>query len=211
MLRQRLEERGQILRQGQGTQVIIDLDGRELSAAEREDLLSLFRGYSGVGSIRLGLPGGLVFDVPNSAPDGDGAGLAPTPGLSPSGSGVMFVRRTLRSGQIVRSAGHLVILGDVNAGAEVYAAGNIVVLGSLRGLAHAGVAGARDALVAATDFKPLQLGIAGAVARSPEGAQRGENELPTPEVAYLDNNMITVVPYRLQNYMEEEGEESWVR
>ena len=51
-----------------------------------------------------------------------------------------FVHRgNLRSGQVLRKAESVVVLGDVNPGAQVISAGDIIVWGRLRGVAHAGV------------------------------------------------------------------------
>ena len=57
----------------------------------------------------------------------------------PSGDEAIVVQRTLRSGQVIKHDGHVVIIGDVNPGAEIHAGGNIIVWGRLRGEAHAGV------------------------------------------------------------------------
>lgn len=71
----------------------------------------------------------------------------------------LMVRRTLRSGQSVRYAGNVVIMGDVNPGATIEAEGDVVVLGSLRGQAHAGAAGREGAVVLALGMLATQLRI----------------------------------------------------
>src|SRR5690349_13878069 len=60
--------------------------------------------------------------------------------------GVML-KRTLRSGRTVNSAGHVVVLGDVNPGAKIIAAGDIIIWGRLRGIVHAGADGDEEAVV----------------------------------------------------------------
>ena len=52
-----------------------------------------------------------------------------------------FLRRTVRSGEVVDYPGNIVIVGDVNAGSQISAGGNIIVLGAIRGSAHAGNGG----------------------------------------------------------------------
>lgn len=94
---------------------------------------------------------------------------APEPAESPAESGVepvaagpdptLMVRRTLRSGQTVRYAGNVVIMGDVNPGAAIEAEGDVVVLGSLRGQAHAGSGGREGAVVVAMGMLATQLRI----------------------------------------------------
>ena len=102
-------------------------------------------------------------------------------------SGVM-IRRTLRSGRIVHSEGHVVIYGDVNPGAEIFAAGDIIIWGRLRGNVHAGVDGDEEAVVCALDMTPTQLRIAGYVVTSPADKQRQ----PQPEVARVRDGQIIV-------------------
>lgn len=44
----------------------------------------------------------------------------------------------VRSGQVLKAKGDLVVIGDVNPNARVVAGGSIYVLGRLKGIAHAG-------------------------------------------------------------------------
>lgn len=104
----------------------------------------------------------------------------------------MVVRRTLRSGQSLRHPGHIVIIGDVNPGAEVMAGGDIVVWGRVRGIVHAGALGNEEAMICALDLAPMQLRIAGHIARSPEDKRRK----PTPEMASVRDGQIVAVPWR---------------
>jgi septum site-determining protein MinC len=79
-----------------------------------------------------------------------------------------LVSRTVRSGQLVRYPGSVVVLGDVNPGAAVVADGNVIVWGRMRGAAHAGAAGDDKAVVGALELAPEQLRIAGHAARASE-------------------------------------------
>ncbi|WP_446898705.1 septum site-determining protein MinC [Clostridium sp. LBM24168] len=102
-----------------------------------------------------------------------------------------FLRRTVRSGQIINYSGNIVVIGDVNAGSEIYAGGNIIVFGALRGYAHAGFGGNSKAIVASFYLEPEMLQIANVVTRSPE-----DNVKPQyPEVARVRGNTIIVEPY----------------
>jgi len=102
-------------------------------------------------------------------------------------SGIM-IKRTLRSGRSVRSQGHVVVFGDVNAGAEIIAGGDVVVWGRLRGNVHAGANGNPDAVVCALDMTPTQLRIAGFIAIAPTDKRRKAK----PEVALVRENRIIV-------------------
>jgi septum site-determining protein MinC len=103
----------------------------------------------------------------------------------------LVVRRTLRSGQSLRHPGHVVVIGDVNPGAEVVAGGDIVVWGRARGLVHAGALGDQGAMICALDLSPMQLRIAGYIARSPEERRRK----PVPEMASVREGQIVAVPW----------------
>ena len=83
----------------------------------------------------------------------------------------LVVNHTLRSGQQVEHEGSVIILGDVHVGAEVSATGNIIVWGSLHGVAHAGSQGDQSATIRALRMEPLQLRLAGLLARKPDRPQ----------------------------------------
>jgi septum site-determining protein MinC len=113
---------------------------------------------------------------------------APLPVPDPQGT-LRFERRTIRSGESVAGEGHVVIVGDVNPGAEVIAGYNIFVWGSLRGSAYAGVPDHEDAVIAALHLAPIQLRIAGYIARPPESRPTTAS---TPELARIDQQAIIV-------------------
>ncbi|MGE8000458.1 septum site-determining protein MinC [Lysinibacillus sp. NPDC093190] len=66
----------------------------------------------------------------------------------------------VRSGQVLRSAGDIVIVGNVNPNGRVEAGGNVYVLGKLKGIAHAGVNGNKEAIIAASRFEATHIMIA---------------------------------------------------
>ncbi len=106
----------------------------------------------------------------------------------------LFLARTLRSGQRVQSAEHVVLLGDVNPGAEVVAGGNIVVWGRAYGTLHAGAFGDVEAVICALDLNPVQLRIGGYIGRPPEERRYR----PRPEVAKVVNGIIVVEPWTVR-------------
>ena len=101
--------------------------------------------------------------------------------------GGIVVRRTLRSGQMIRYPGSVVVIGDVNPGAEIIAGGDVVVWGRLRGVVHAGAMGDDGAVVCALDLAPTQLRIGNYIARSPDEKRRRR---PVPEMARVREGMI---------------------
>lgn len=124
----------------------------------------------------------------------DGAAASPAADedqpIDPEETGTpgILIRRTLRSGRIVNSEGHVVVYGDVNPGAKIVARGDIIVWGKLRGTVHAGADGDETAIVCALDMSPNQLRIADQIATSPQERRRGVN----PEIALIRDNQIIV-------------------
>ncbi len=111
-------------------------------------------------------------------------------------------RGNLRSGQSVRHAGTVVILGDVNPGAQIISGGDVLVWGRLRGTVHAGAMGDARAIVAALDFEPVQMRIARHIAMTPKGASNNpgywfwkRESSGKPEVARVIDNQIIVDPW----------------
>ncbi len=66
----------------------------------------------------------------------------------------------VRSGQILRSSGDIIIVGNVNPNGRVEAGGNVYVLGKLKGIVHAGVQGNKEAIIAASRFEATHIMIA---------------------------------------------------
>lgn len=102
-----------------------------------------------------------------------------------------FLRKTVRSGQVINYTGNIVIIGDVNPGSEIFAAGNIIVLGSLKGDVHAGINGNDKSIIAAFRLEPKVLQIANIMTRAPENDEKPDY----PEVAKIKGNTIIVEPY----------------
>lgn len=103
-----------------------------------------------------------------------------------------FIHNTIRSGQVIEYDGNIVIIGDVNPGALIRAKGNIVILGSLKGVAHAGIDGNTNALVAAYDLRPMQLRIGNVIGRRPD---ENMDIIGLPEVARVYDNEVVIEPY----------------
>lgn len=96
---------------------------------------------------------------------------------------IVSVAKIVRSGQILRAEGDLLLIGDVNPGGTVIANGNIFILGSLKGIAHAGYSGNREAVIAASYMSPAQLRIGDALNR-PDHISSEKHEM---ECAYIDD------------------------
>ena len=101
----------------------------------------------------------------------------------------------IRSGQVVETAGDILVVGDVNPGGRVLAGGNIYILGSLKGIAHAGCNGNQQSVIVASKMVPSQLRIADSLNRSPDRVEEEDNR--EMECAYVDESGQIVVD-RLQ-------------
>jgi septum site-determining protein MinC len=104
----------------------------------------------------------------------------------------LFVKRTLRSGQILKHHADVILLGDVNPGAEIIAGGSVIVWGSVRGKIQAGQVIA-ESVVCALSLRPTQITIGKIIAISnPENARDPEIG---PEMASVNGEDIMVEPW----------------
>ncbi|MGV3467097.1 MAG: septum site-determining protein MinC [Heyndrickxia sp.] len=108
---------------------------------------------------------------------------------------IISITSIIRSGQILQVPGDLLLVGDVNPGGTVLAGGNIFILGALKGIAHAGVNGMREAVIAASVMIPSQLRIADCLNRAPDHYNKEEQH--EMECAYIDDSNHIVID-RLQ-------------
>ena len=131
-----------------------------------------------------------VDEDPDSEPTDSIPTITP---VEPGERRTQTVRRTLRSGSVVRFDGDLLVFGDVNPGAHVIATGNIVVLGALHGVAHAGAGGDESAFILGLSFHPTQLRVARAIALPPE---RPSSRVFAPEIAVLRDGAIVIRQYK---------------
>lgn len=107
----------------------------------------------------------------------------------------VFLRRHIRSGQIVHADGSIVVWGDVHEGAELYAGVDIIVLGKLAGMAHAGHYGNTHGIIfclelAARWIRVAQLSVA---------CDKPESD--GPMVAYADKGSIQIQSYRTKEQL----------
>jgi len=107
----------------------------------------------------------------------------------------VYIKQTLRSGQVVNFDGNVVLIGDCHNGAEITAAGDITVWGILEGIAHAGSKGNENAIIRALKIDAIQLRIAGFFARRPDRANiefAEKTDTFTPEEARVKDGGIFI-------------------
>lgn len=207
-----------------GARAALDLGKRELEAADLDNLQQLLKQYevrlehivSGANATRnLVKQAGIEFKFPNNrntrppVPDLGMAGLEIAiengngAGMAFDTAEALFMRRTLRSGQVIRHHADVCLLGDVNPGAEIIAGGNIIVWGALRGAVWAGAVktgdkegdnqpGSSQAVVCALQLNAMQLSIGEMVTHAPESATTPPLG---PEIAYIVEGQIIVEPW----------------
>jgi septum site-determining protein MinC len=162
-IREGIQTRRSFLSQGS---VMFDICGRHMTREQKGEVMDVLKEAADITGVR--------FDPECGARDG------------PASRNRIF-KGTVRNGQQVDCEGDLVVVGDVNPGGEACAGGNIIVLGALRGIAHAGIGGDTDSFVFAQTMAPLQVRIAGYVARP------GENGTG-PALIYLEDGAMTIEP-----------------
>ncbi|WP_209121972.1 septum site-determining protein MinC [Alkalihalobacillus sp. BA299] len=108
---------------------------------------------------------------------------------------MVMVSKIVRSGQVFKVNGDLLLIGDVNPGGTVVATGNIFVMGALRGIAHAGSEGDKDAVIAASVMAPSQLKISDHLRQEPNRNEQVDRQM---ECAYITAKDNTIVLERIQ-------------
>lgn len=107
----------------------------------------------------------------------------------------LYIHRTLRSGQSIKSDGNIVIIGDVNPGAEVIAKGDITVWGILAGIAKAGSDGNTYSKIRALKLNAIQIRIGDVFARRPDTVNTPyihRTDSYVPEEARVSKNHIVI-------------------
>ncbi len=166
-----------------GAQVLLEI-GR--NPVPMHDIAQLAKTLSHYGVTLQGIVP--TLDSQDRRPQTTPQPVAAAPLFDPHTS-VHLEHRTLRSGEKIAYEGHVIILGDVNPGGEVTAGCNIFVWGSLKGSAYAGMPNHEEAIIAALHLAPIQLRIAGYIARAPEVRP---TTVWAPEMARIDQNAIVV-------------------
>lgn len=167
-LRYKLEHSHQNILTGPIVHVDIKLGNRIVTEEDKEAVLEILKGQGNL----------LIRSIE----------ALPAPG-SEDKDALFLISGILRSGQVLHHNGNLLYLGDVNPGGTITCTGDIYILGSLRGMAHAGVEGNEEAIIAASLMAPTQLRIADIISRPPDEWETRES---TMEFAYLSNGAMQI-------------------
>ena len=173
----------------------ITFKGRELSDEQEQDLLDIisketdlsitFAQSMGAGEVRVAM-------TEDAEPEEEDIITRTIQSFSQNTS--LFKIESLRSGQSLRFAGSVVVIGDVNPGAEIVAEGNVIVLGKLLGMAHAGCSGVPGCFVAALRLQPVQLRIGDKITYFPKSFARDDAYARRPLYAFVRDEQIHISP-----------------
>ncbi|WP_259391356.1 septum site-determining protein MinC [Paenibacillus sp. 1011MAR3C5] len=170
-LQYKLEKTHQQLLTGPLVHIHVKLGSRMANDEQKEQLASIIRAQGNliIGSMESDLPEPLDHTSNTSK--------------------LHVITSIVRSGQTLEHDGNLLLIGDVNPGGTLLCTGDIYVLGALRGMAHAGVAGRTDVVIATSLMRPTQLRIADVVSRPPEEWLTGDAAM---EFAYLEEGQMQI-------------------
>jgi len=181
-LAERLQQRATFFADAE---VSVDVGARQLNEKEKEQLARVIMENSRMKLIGIRTEGERIHNISTSRPHEKQDTAPEDAGENRS----LVIKRTLRSGQRIEFPGNVVVLGDINPGAQIVAEGDIFVFGTIRGIAHAGAAGDKNALVVALRLAPTQLRIADIISRAPDE----EPLIPDqPEYAYISEGRIMI-------------------
>ena len=107
----------------------------------------------------------------------------------------LLIKTTCRSGEVVRYAGDVIVLADVNPGAQIIADGDILVFGSLRGFAHAGATGDLQATIIALSLDTSRVQIGPYIGIAPKNSEKGKYRSQQESIAYIRRQHIFVSPF----------------
>ncbi len=105
---------------------------------------------------------------------------------------VVFYKRSIEAGEIIKSDKDMVIFGNVSSGAVLISTNSIYVFGGMYGEAYAGVDNGNDYVVAAMDFMPEKIGIGRLEYQGKKVSKWKKKSNFEPQIAYVrDKKIIT--------------------
>ncbi len=134
---------------------VLSLEGRELSEEEEAQIVDV---------ITLNTQLDIVYLLDKSQPVVEEESkqevvVETVKELIPRNERVVFYKRCIEAGEIIRADKDLVIFGNVSEDAVVMSTNSIYIFGGLYGEAYAGIDNGDDYVIAAMDFMPEKIGI----------------------------------------------------
>jgi len=103
---------------------------------------------------------------------------------------VIFYKRNILSGEMLKSDKDMVVFGNVSPGAVLASTNSIYVFGGLYGEAYAGVDNGNDYVIAAMDFVPEKVGIGRLEYEGKKVLKWKKKNGFEPQIAYVRKNKI---------------------
>lgn len=171
----------------QNANLALSVEGRELSMAEEQQLVSVIEDVSDIH----------ILCILEKNPEKDQQflkALGQTQ-LNFSDKSAKIYRGTLKNGQAIESRDTILIIGDVNPGCKVSSGKDIIILGGLYGEAYAGYnEDGENHFVAALELQPEKLKIGALRFRSKEKPKWTIKPKITPTIAYNNDGEIYAKP-----------------
>ena len=105
---------------------------------------------------------------------------------------VVFYKRNIRAGEILKADKDMVVFGNVEQGAVVMSTNSIYIFGGLYGEAYAGIDNGNDYVIAAMDFEPEKVGIGRLEHKAKKVSKWMRKSVFASRIAYVkDKNIIT--------------------
>ena len=138
-------------------QTVLSLEGRELTDEEEARIVDIITEATDLDIVYLWGKNeeAVLEEVPETTVDN---AVTEEPEITKE-ERVIFYKRTIEAGEILRADKDMVIFGNVLPGAVLICTNSIYVFGGLYGEAYAGVDNGNDYVVAAMDFMPEKVGI----------------------------------------------------
>jgi septum site-determining protein MinC len=167
----KLEKTHQQLLTGPLVHVQVKLGARQVTDDDKDRIKTVIRAQGNL----------MVQSVESDSPPMDSM-----QGMQPN---LQVLTSIIRSGQTYEHDGDLLLIGDLNPGGTLLCTGDIYVMGALRGVAHAGIGGRTDVIIATSLMRPTQLRIADVISRPPEEWMTGD---ATMEFAFLSEGRMQI-------------------
>lgn len=168
-------------------QTVLSLEGRELSEEEEARIVEVISEKTQLDIVYL-LEKEKEAEPEEKEPE-------PEPVIAeeiPKEERVAFYKRTIETGEIIKTDKDMVVFGNVSAGAVVISTNSIYVFGGLYGEAYAGVDNGNDYVVAAMDCVPEKIGIGRLEYQGKKVLKWKKKSNFEPQIAYVkDKKIIT--------------------
>ncbi|RKX55155.1 MAG: hypothetical protein DRP50_03315 [Thermotoga sp.] len=103
----------------------------------------------------------------------------------------LYIKKTIRSGQLLSYDGNITVVGNVNKGAQLTSGGNIIVIGAIHGSVSAGNLTQDEAMIFGINISPTSLKIGNHTLKKFLNKKR----IIRPEIALVENAEIRIIDY----------------